>query len=201
MEPREQLVVTEHLKPGPLSYGVGIGAAALGIGLGVLLLCWGLSLLSHTPRPAEIVSANPAKQDTSPSSDQLGRKQLADGIEKGSVEQDKNVPPLIRREVTEFRSIDHEGGEVTTGWQYADGRGGVPVLQYCYYVANVPGTKHRSDKVEIAIDGKPLSDLEAISVPNVKGAEAKCQWWTKEHTGLPSRDHAPQPHQQHGNEP
>jgi hypothetical protein len=47
MEPREQLVVTQHLRPGPLSYGVGIGVATLGIGLGVLLLCWGLSLLPH----------------------------------------------------------------------------------------------------------------------------------------------------------
>ena len=45
MEPREQLVDTGHLKPGPLSYGIGIGAAAVGVGLGVLLLCWGLSWL------------------------------------------------------------------------------------------------------------------------------------------------------------
>jgi hypothetical protein len=195
MEPREELVDTEHLKPGPLSYGIAIGAAAVGIGLGVLLVCCGLSWLwDEIPRSAEIARETPAKLNSPSSMDRAGRKRLADRTEGGSVKRAKDVTALIRREVTEFRSIDHEAGRVTTGWQYADGRGEVPVLQHCYYTAHVPGTKYRSDSVEIAIDGKSLSDPDATSVPDLKGAEAKCQWWTKEKSGMSSD-------QQHANEP
>jgi hypothetical protein len=188
MEPREQLVDTGHLKPGPLSYGIGIGAAAVGMGFGVLLLCWGLSWLWPHGRRQEIGGANPARQHNA-------------SLAEGAVDQPKIGTPAIKRQVTEFRSIDHEAGEVTTGWQYADGRGGVPLLQYCYYTANVPGTKHKSDKIEIAVDGKALSDLDTTSVPDLEGAEAKCQWWTKEQIGVSSQDQASQVDQQHVNEP
>jgi hypothetical protein len=175
MEPREQLVDTGHLKPGPLSYGIGIGAAAVGMGLGVLLLCWGLSWLWPHARRQEIGDANPTRQRSASRAE-------------GAVDQPRIGTPAIKRQVTEFRSIDHEAGEVTTGWQYADGRGGVPLLQYCYYVANVPGTKHTSDKIEIAVNGQALSDLDATSVPDLEGAEKKCQWWTNEQISVPSQD-------------
>ena len=172
MDSREQLVVAKYLRPGPLSYGVGIGAAAVGLGLGVLLCCWGLSWLQpNAPRHGGVETA------------------------KFSREHPFSTPgqpiPVIRTEVTKFQSVEHETGEVTTGWQFADGRGGVPVFQYCYFAVNVPGTKHKSDQTEIAIDGKYLPDLDASSVPNLKGAEAKCQWWTKEQTELLSQDEDP----------
>jgi hypothetical protein len=110
-------------------------------------------------------------------------------------------PQVIRRQVTEFRSVDHAAGEVTTGWQYADGRGGVPVLQYCYYLANVPGTKHKSDKIEIAVNGEPLSDLDATSIPDLEGAKAKCQWWTtKEQSGVSSEDQTADANREHVSE-
>jgi hypothetical protein len=178
MESREQLVITDHLRPGPLSYGIGIGAAAVGTGFGVLLLCWGLSWLWPHVRH-EIGSVNRAGQHSA-------------SLAAATEEKREIGAPAIKRQVTEFRSVDHEAGEVTTGWQYANGRGGVPLLQYCYYVANVPGTKHKSDRIEIAIDGKALSDLDTTSVPDLEGAEAKCQWWTKEQIDVPSRDQVDQ---------
>jgi hypothetical protein len=211
MEPREQLADTVLLRPGPLSLGVGIGAAAVGIGFGVLLICWGLSWLwPHSPSRAEIAHANLERQHNPSEPDQLDRNGRYDGasnitasLAPGSVDRDKMVTRVIRRQVTEFRSIDHEAGEVTTGWQYEDGRGGVPLLQYCYYLANVPGTKHRSDRIEIAIDGRALSDLDPLSVPNLEGAEAKFQWWAakEEQISLPALDQAPQADQQHASKP
>ncbi len=171
MDTREQLVVAKYLRPGPLSYGVGIGAAAVGLGLGVLLFCWGLSWLRHTPLgQGGVETANFSREQRSPPGQSI---------------------PVIRTAVTRFQSVEHETGEVMTAWQFADGRGGVPILQYCYFAANVPGAKHKSDQIEIAIDGKYLADLDASSVPDLKGAEAKCQWWTKEQTELLSQDEDP----------
>jgi hypothetical protein len=169
MDTREQLVVAKYLRPGPLSYGVGIGAAAVGLGLGVLLFCWGLSWV----RPGGTRSAEVAGASMT-----VGHASSKPG----------QPSPVIRTEVTKFQSVEHETGEVATAWQFADGRGGVPIRQYCYFVANVPGTKHKSDQTEIAIDGKYLPDLDASSVPDLKGAEAKCKWWTKEQAEILSQD-------------
>jgi hypothetical protein len=196
MEPREQLVDTQHLKPGPLSFGIGIGSAAVGIGLGALLLCWGLSWLwSHAVCMAEMANAKPDIQRAALAPD-LTSRTGRDGANNETASaaganerQHKIESRVIRRQVTEFRRIDHEAGEVTSGWQYADGRGGVPLLQYCYYMAYVPGQTHKSEKIEIALNGKALSDLDAASVPDLEGARAKCQWWTtREEIGVSSHD-------------
>jgi hypothetical protein len=39
---------------------------------------------------------------------------------------------VINRRVTEFRTISHAEGEITTGWEYEDGYAGAPIRQYCY---------------------------------------------------------------------
>jgi hypothetical protein len=41
---------------------------------------------------------------------------------------------VIKREVTVFLKRETWARHVTTGWTYRDGSGGVPHLQYCYYI-------------------------------------------------------------------
>ena len=85
---------------------------------------------------------------------------------------------VIRREVTVFWSVKHDPGNVTTGWNYKDGSGGVPVRQYCYYdFLNGDGS---ATKVDIASDGSRLLQISASLVPDLEGALAKCQWWHAE---------------------
>jgi hypothetical protein len=169
----------------------------VGIGLGILLVCWGLSWFwPHLVRQTESLKLDPDKRQVVLAPEQTTRKEH-DGAVNDIASAKRTIDqPIIRRQVTEFRSVDHEAGEVTTGWQYADGRGGVPMLQYCYYVANVLGTKHKSDRVDIAVNGKALSDLDAASVPDPDGAKTKCQWWsTKELRGVSPEDPPPEANQ------
>jgi hypothetical protein len=81
---------------------------------------------------------------------------------------------VIKREVTVFWSVTHELGEVVTGWKYADGRGGNPVRQYCYYSA--PNADHSSRRVDIASNRIPSPNINGGLVPDLEGALAKCQW-------------------------
>ena len=70
--------------------------------------------------------------------------------------------------------MTHELGEVVTGWKYADGRGGNPVHQYCYYSA--PNADHSSRRVDIASNRIPFPNINGGLVPDLEGALAKCQW-------------------------
>jgi hypothetical protein len=82
---------------------------------------------------------------------------------------------VIRREVTVFNTVDHGAGRVETGWRYKDGSSREPTHQWCTYralSADGLGTMNFS----LADDGVPDSTI-APSVPDVKGALAKCQWW------------------------
>jgi hypothetical protein len=70
--------------------------------------------------------------------------------------------------------VRHGLGEVVTGWKYADGRGGNPVHQYCYYSA--PNADHSSRRVDIASNRIPSPNINGKLVPDLEGALAKCQW-------------------------
>ena len=84
---------------------------------------------------------------------------------------------VIKREVTVFNSITHEGGEVTTGWSYKDGASdGQPINQYCYYMANV--NNHAGLHIDLAQNGQRLFNGNMAKVPQLEEAIAKCQWWT-----------------------
>jgi hypothetical protein len=84
---------------------------------------------------------------------------------------------VINRRVTEFRTISHAEGEITTGWEYEDGYAGAPIRQYCYYMVPHSAEKYKSDKVDIAYDGNRLPDVDAASLPHLEVALSKCQWW------------------------
>lgn len=83
---------------------------------------------------------------------------------------------VIRREVTVFNSVSHEGGNVTTGWQYKDGASdGQPMRQYCYFSIGKNGVATR---IELAFNGQRLFNENVTRVPRLEEALAKCQWWT-----------------------
>jgi hypothetical protein len=81
---------------------------------------------------------------------------------------------IIKREVTVFSSIEHYGGQVTTGWRYKDGASaGTPLDQYCYWVISSSDTQ--STKIDIASNGKRMNNIG--QVPRIDEALTKCQWW------------------------
>jgi hypothetical protein len=82
---------------------------------------------------------------------------------------------VIKREVTVFSTVNHEPGDVVTGWVYKDGASdGVPMRQYCYYRA--ANFDRSSTTIDLAKDGKRV--LDSGLVPRVGEALSKCQWWS-----------------------
>jgi hypothetical protein len=74
---------------------------------------------------------------------------------------------VIKHKVTVFWTAVHEPGEVVTGWEYPDGRGGgVPVREYCYYLAS--SGDGSSKKVDIAVDR--VQSMVIVVVPDLQGA-------------------------------
>jgi hypothetical protein len=101
-------------------------------------------------------------------------EQLPAGSTKGPDGETKTTTgDVIKREVTVFWSVSHGAGQVVTGWSYPDGRGGVPVVEYCYYdAAQMDGSFKR---INIARNRVPSSVTGLV--PDLQGALAKCQWW------------------------
>ena len=119
------------------------------------------------PKPLEIDTAKPIVEGDQPRTDSNAKTSSGD---------------VIRREVTVFWTTKHGPGDVTTGWNYKDGSGGMPVAQYCYYaVLNGNGSV---TKVDIASDGSRSPQISASLVPDLEGALKKCQWWHAETADL-----------------
>jgi hypothetical protein len=87
-------------------------------------------------------------------------------------------PKIIQTEVTVFKSVEHEGGRVHTGWTFPNGASAdsPPKLQFCYWSTQpMPDTTAVVD-VWIAMNGKQLANIPP-NVPNLSGALDKCYWW------------------------
>lgn len=196
----EQRLDASFLRPSPAERGAAIGLAATGIGLAILLGAWGVSLLwRYSPPEIAVRVANPElrlKQDAPLKVEQDKPFVLAQPqpltIDPGQLNITIDQPPtpfvggretvektadgdVIKREVTVFSAVEHEQGRITTGWNYKDGRDGVPLQQYCYYAAS--DGRGASMRVDIAVDGARLFSTAESLVPDLKGALAKCQWW------------------------
>jgi hypothetical protein len=180
-----------------------MGLAAIGLGLGILLASWGISWFWHPglqeislrianpelhlagnqqitvtqdrpftvtqEKPFEVTQSEARKSEASTPENKAAELSKAD---KGSVTATGEV---IQHEVTLFSTVKHGSGQVTTGWTYRDGSGGVPFRQFCYYAA--PNADQSSTRVELAQDRKRLQILNASLVPDLDAAIAKCQWW------------------------
>jgi hypothetical protein len=176
----EQRLDATYLRCGPFERAAAVGFCALAIGGGILLAAWGTSLLwKYSPPEITITQRTPFKVEQD-------KPFKVEQDKPFKVEQDNPsiVPPpsnsdrketnAIKREVTVFWLVTHGLGEVVTGWKYADGRGGNPVHQYCYYSA--PNADHSSRRVDIASNRIPSPNIDGGLVPDLEGALAKCQW-------------------------
>ena len=196
----EQRLDATFLRPSPAERGAAIGLAATGVGLAILLGAWAVSLLwSYTPPEIAVRVANPEvrlKQDAPlrvaqdkpfvlapPAPLKINPGQLNVTIDQppapfiGNRETETKTPDgdVIKREVTVFWAVEHGEGRMTTGWNYKNGRDGVPFQEYCYYAS--PNGRGASKRIDIAVDGERLFSTATSLVPNLKGALAKCQWW------------------------
>jgi hypothetical protein len=125
------------------------------------------------PEPLKINPAKPTSKGDQPSPSIVDENDTSAKTASGDV---------IRRGVTVFWNVNHGPGNVTTGWNYKDGTGGVPVRQYCYY--GLLNGDRSMTKVDIASDGTRLPQISASLVPDLEGALAKCQWWQPELSDL-----------------
>jgi hypothetical protein len=184
----EQRLDATYLRSGPFERAAAIGIAAVAIGTGILLGTWGISFLwRYTPPEIAVRIGNPEVHMT-----QSGPLIVAQDkpfeiappppIKIGpatpnGVGTDAKTPEgdVIRREVTVFSTVKHGAGYITSGWNYRDGSGGVPVSQFCYYSA--PNSDYSSTKIDIAFDRVRLPNASLSLVPELEGALSKCQWW------------------------
>jgi len=185
----EQQLNATYLRPGVMERAAAVGLATAGIGTGILLAAWGISFLwRYTPPEIAVKVANPEIRVTQekpftiapPPPLQIDPKMPPLKVERaaplsGSTGSENKTPEgdVIRREVTVFSSVKHTAGHVTTGWNFRDGSGGVPVSQYCYYSA--PNFDNSSTKIDIAVNGARVP--AARVVPQLEEALTKCQWW------------------------
>ena len=178
----EQRLDATYLRPGLTERAAALSIFIAGIGACIFLATWGISFLWRYT-PPEIRIANPVltlklEQDKPFVFVPPEPLNTGPGATNGLVGEAK--PPLsdaIKREVTVFWSATHGPGEVVTGWKYPDGRGVLPVHQYCYYIA--PNADHSSKHVDIASNGTPSPTINGGLVPDLEGALAKCQWVSK----------------------
>jgi hypothetical protein len=184
----EQQLNATYLRPGVMERAAAVGVAAAGIGTGLLLAAWGISFLwRYTPpeiavrvpeihvkqdKPFTIASPPPLQID--PATPPLKIVPAAPLAGSGNAENKTAAGEVIRRTVTVFSSVNHAAGQITTGWEFADGSGGRLVRQYCYYLA--PNFDSSSTKIDIAFNGAPMP-TGASAVPQLQEALTKCQWW------------------------
>jgi hypothetical protein len=192
----EQRLDATYLRPALTERAAAFGIGVVGVGTGIFLAAWGVSFLwKYTPPEIRIANPQVIVSQLTPFKVEQDKSFKVEQDKPFKVEQDKPfkvepdkpfiAPPelsnsdrkeasAIKREVTVFWLVTHGLGEVVTGWKYADGRGGNPVHQYCYYSA--PNDDHSSKRVDIASNRIPSPNINGGLVPDLEGALAKCQW-------------------------
>jgi hypothetical protein len=196
----EQRLDATYLKQDPIESAAATALVAAGLGVGIFLAAWGVSLLWHfTPPEIAVRVSNPevhiaqsgplvVKQETPfvvapPDPLKIEQGQLTVKVDHSPdppisdrlANSQTGTGDVIKREVTFFSNVQHGQGTVVTGWNYKDGRGGTPVDQFCYYTSRNPDQS--SKRVELALNGVRLSQINLNLVPDVEGALLKCQWW------------------------
>jgi len=85
---------------------------------------------------------------------------------------------VINTEVTVFKSIDHEGGSVHTGWTYPNGASAdsPPKHQYCYWASGHLGGTTAAARIDLAVNGEQLPNISE-KVQHLEEALNKCIWW------------------------
>jgi hypothetical protein len=187
----EQQLDATYLRPSFASKAFALSIAAVGIGTGVLLASYGLSLVWHPARGiVDIRIANPEIHVTqekpfvmaSPEPLRTDARDLkqpepvsSSGRPKGVADPIFPSQEVIQQEVIVFSTVKHAAGSIVTGWKYPNGSGRTPSEQFCYYIS--PNADKSSTKVNIALNGAPLSETAIALVPESEQAIKKCQWW------------------------
>jgi hypothetical protein len=188
----EQQLDATYLRPCFVSKAFVLSVAVIGIGISILLAAYGISLFWR-PMPAavDIRIANPeliVRQEkpfvmASPEIVHIDPQAPADrpgqaansGHPKGVGDPISPPQEVIQQEVIVFSSVKHGAGSIVTGWKYPNGSGRVPSSQFCYYSS--PNVDKSSTRVDIALNGTPLSETALTLVPESEEALKKCQWW------------------------
>jgi hypothetical protein len=180
----EQRLVGAYLRPGLIEWAAAIAIAAVGAATAVLLAAWGISFLwRYTPTEMAVRISNPELRVTQNGPLTVTQEKPLVLEEQGPLKVESKQVPLsitnggqvIKREVTVFSNVKHGPGNVVTGWNYKDGGGRVPVVQYCYYSAS--NVDRSITRVDIASNGVAAPHISTSLVPELEEALAKCQWW------------------------
>lgn len=189
----EQRLNAAFLRPSAVERAIGFGIAAFGVGAGALLAASGVSLLFGSSfGPLTVKISNPEVRVVQGAPLSVGQDkpfviaQPALKIESAGPGRKAEQPSLLtstakdptsvlKREVTVFHAAVHGSGRVITGWNYADGTGGTPIKQYCYYAA--PQADQSSTRIDIANDKVQGKSINVALVPDLEAALAKCIWW------------------------
>jgi hypothetical protein len=190
----EQQLDATYLRPCFVSKAFALSVAAIGIGTSILLAAYGISFFWRpTPIPTtlDIRIANPelivrqekpfvmAQPETLNTYPQVpnNRPEQSSNLEprKGVGDSVTPAQEVIQQEVIVFSSVKHSDGSVVTGWKYPNGSGRVPSSQFCYFSS--PNADKSSKRVDIAVNGTPLSERVLTLVPESEEALKKCQWW------------------------
>ncbi len=184
----EQQLDATYLRPSFVSKALGLSVAAIGLGTSILLAAYGISFfwrpMQVAVAPIDVRIANPEIFVTQekpfvmvPPETLHINPQAPTNSGPPKVVGDPVTPPqeVIQQEVIVFSSVKHSDGSIVTGWKYPNGSGRVPSSQFCYYSS--PNADKSSTRVDIAVDGTPLSVTALTLVPESKEALKKCQWW------------------------
>jgi hypothetical protein len=190
----EQQLDATYLRPCFVSKAFALSVAAIGIGTSILLAAYGISLFWRpTPIPTtlDIRIANPeliVRQEKPFLMAPLKTLNAYPQAPNNRPEQAWNSGPpkgvgdpiiapqeVIQQEVIVFLSVRHSDGSIVTGWKYPNGSGRVPSSQFCYFSS--PNADKSSKRVDIAVNGTPLSETVLTLVPESEEALKKCQWW------------------------
>lgn len=185
----EQQLDATYLRPGLISKACALSILAICIGTSILMAAYGISLFWR-PMPSSIDAriANPelvVTQDkplvmVQPDASHIDPQARTDCSDKGlssnrsAVSSDPREE-VIQREVIVFSSVKHGAGSIVTGWKYPNGSGRIPSGQFCYYVSR--NVDESSMRVDLAVDGTPLSQMVLTLVPEGEQALKKCNWW------------------------
>jgi hypothetical protein len=190
----EQQLDATYLRPCFVSKAIALSVAAVGFGTSFLRAAFGISLFwrpTLIPTTLDIRIANPEVIVRQEKPFLVAPPETLNAYLQGPnnrPEQSSNLEPrkgvgdpvtpaqeVIQQEVIVFSSVKHSDGSIVTGWKYPNGGGHVPSSQFCYFSS--PNADKSTKRVDIAVNGTPLSETALALVPESEDALKKCQWW------------------------
>jgi hypothetical protein len=179
----EQQLDTTYLRPSFVSKALALSIVALGVGAAILLASIGVSFLWRpltTTMDVKIKNPELTVTQSAPfvlklpiPDDEIGARDLSRHANASNDE--RAASEVIQKEVVVFVTVNHDQGSVVTGWKFPNGSGQIPSAQFCYFTA--PNSDRSSTRIDLAVDGRPVTALATTNVPDLEQARSKCRWW------------------------